>query len=431
MRTRLHLAPVVCLVGALAAGAAAAAFEKGGLIDASPRSAALAGSDFAAGEGLSSGCAAALPELRGPDALGSFGAATRAGLNAVLLRTGGIVGGLGVGASFRNLAAGDTAERTWAAGLGMPVEEVPGLSLGAALKVMEADLHDDNATGFGLDFAIRGRMPVRVEGLEVDAAAGVDDAFGSLAWKSGLREDVARQWRLALAARIDGALAATAEGRLVRGPAAREGIWAFGFEQPLAVRGVDGAIRIGWRDGTARDGTLSAGVGVTVGKGRLEYAIAGAARSQGYLHLASLRWQLGQGDVLEGIATAGAAPGGTASGSGVMPESEMLVASSPWRTFTFTIRPPKGGRIEGWTVLILDRAGGGVWSAEGEGAPPASLDWNGSTQRGVATPAGRYRVQLVVRGPGAIRSVSPAAEFRLVRPPEPARGPEPEAEGGY
>jgi opacity protein-like surface antigen len=344
------------------------------------------------------------------------------------------VEGLGVGASFRNLAAGDTAERMWSAGLGMPVEEVPGLSFGAALKVMEADLYGDYGTGFGLDLSVRAALPVRVEWLEVDAAAGVEDAFGSVNWASGLREDIARQWRMGLAARIDGSLALLAEGRLVRGPSASEGIWAFGLEHALLVRGRACAIRIGWRDGTQRTGTLSAGLGVPLGQGMLEYAIAGAAQSQGYLHMVSARWQLGRAGADAGAgrepASSPSAPASSREGE-VTPESDTLVAPSPYRVFSFPVRAPRAGRVEAWSVVILDAAGGVVWSVEGDGAPPSAVQWNGSTQRGELAPAGRYRCSLVLRGPGTFRSVSPGTGFRLVRPPEPARGAEPEGAGGY
>jgi hypothetical protein len=238
-----------------------------------------------------------------------------------------------------------------------------------------------------------------------------------------------------MAARIDGTLLVLAEGRLVRGASAREGIWAFGLEHALSVRGVGGAIRIGWRDGTGRAGTLSAGLGASWGPATIEYAIVGATRSQGYLHAVSARWQWGTGDIAKPEASRSGSVRGPAVVPGVdgdvIPESGTLVATSPWRSFAFAIRPPRAGRIEGWTVLILDGAGAVVWSAEGDGAPPASLDWNGSTQRGGSAPAGRYSVQLVLRGPGAIRRVSPGRDFRLVRPPEPARGPEPEGPGGF
>jgi len=416
----------------LLARPAAAVFEKGGLIDAAPRSAALAGADFAADEGLAAGCAASLTRLTGPDALASIGASTRADLTSAQLRAGTVLEGLGLGASFRSLADGAAAERTWTAGLGLPVEEVPGLALGAGFKVLEADFPGDHATGFGLDVSVHGRVPVRVEGLELDAAAGVDDAFGGLAWKSGLKEDLSRQMRVGCAARVEGTLLVLAEGRLVRGASAREGIWAFGLEHGLILRGVDGAIRVGWRDGTQRTGTLSAGLGASYGPATVEYAIAGATRSQGYLHLVSVRWRLGAGEVGRGVVRDIAEPVSRVPAEGdVAPESPVLVASGPYRAFGFRLRAPRSGRIEGWTVLILDAAGGVVWSAEGDGAPPSSVEWSGATQRGDAAPAGWYRCQLVLRGPGAFRLVSPGSVFRLVRPPEPARGAEPETEGGF
>jgi len=436
MRTRARIASVLVLAGILAAFPAAAAFEPGGLLDASPRSASLAGSDVAAGGGLAAGCAASLADLRAPDSLGSVGAATRAGLTAAQLSAGAPVNGLGIGISFRSLSAGNAAERTWIAGLGMPVEEVPGLSLGAALKVLEAGFPGDRASGFGLDLSARGRLPVDVEGVELHAAAGLDNAFGGIAWTSGNREDLTRQARAGLAARVDGSLLVLAEGRFVRGPAVREGIWAFGLEHALSVRGVDGALRIGWRDGTERTGTLSAGAGAAWGRATIDYAIVGATRSQGYLHVVSARWRWGEGDLVGDAAKPKAwgsstNPGGHVIGSDVTPESETLVASSPYRAFEFAIRPPRMGRIEGWMVLIVDGTGEVAWSAEGDGAPPASLEWNGSTQRGQAAPAGRYVCQLVLRGPGALRRVSSGWAFRLVRPPERGRGPEPEGEGGF
>ncbi len=420
------------------AGPAVASFEKGGLLGAPPRSVALAGADLALPGAMdaAAGEAASYTLLNVPALVAAYGVTTEGALGGLHVSAGGTWGGLGVAGSFDRRAAGGVSERRIGIGAGVPVEEVPGLSFGARLTLLATDLGGDAASGVAADLSVSLPLPSPVGGLELRGALAADDAFGSLDWESGLEERMARQIRIGAAGRWRDRITGYAEARLIRGPLGREAIGAAGAEYVFAViphpvvGELELAPRLGWRGGDARDGAVTGGLGIARGPVRLDYALAGPTPGQGTLHVLSAGYRL------EGFSTPGtrrmtpatAISGGDAGAA--VPEVPSLRFDTPYTTLRIAVAPPKGFIVETWAVLVLDSRGEVVWSAEGNGVPPGSVEWNGGALNGTAAPAGSYECRLAARGPGAFRSFSAGTPFRLIRPSGKPL-PEPDGPGGF
>src|SRR6185436_5697002 len=109
------------LLAAALAGPAPAAFEKGGVLDADPRSGALGGASAACtrealAPGANPACLALLPA---PSLTGGGGIASAASLAASSIGAGALVEGLGLGAGFSQLVGDSASERTLRAMLGV------------------------------------------------------------------------------------------------------------------------------------------------------------------------------------------------------------------------------------------------------------------------------------------------------------------------
>jgi hypothetical protein len=399
----------------LLAAPAFAAFEKGGVLDTDPRTGALGGATAAStrdalGPGANPAFLALLPA---PAVSGLGGVASAASLASSGLSGGAVVEGLGIGGSFTQVTGTGAAERTIRAAIGIPAGDLPGAAFGAAVKFRDADFGPAKGTGFGLDLGAVSAVPVPWERLAVSAAAGIEDVLGSLDWTNGLSEPVARQSRLGVSARWAGRTTGLVEARFIRAATRNEELLGLGVEQAFTIRGVALALRAGWRDGSLRKAAATGGLGVGYGPVTVDYAIAGAGAAGGAIHLVSATWAFPGGEPWRSGGD-DAAP--TSAQGDAAPENGRVVCDSPYATTRIMIHAPKVELVTGWTVLILDRKGAVVWSAEGDNMPPASLTWSGVAVDGTLVPSGEYKCQLVLRGPGTFQYVSGATRFRLIRP---------------
>ncbi|MEK7765611.1 MAG: hypothetical protein AAB368_05180, partial [bacterium] len=114
-----------------------------------------------------------------------------------------------------------------------------------------------------------------------------------------------------------------------------------------------------------------------------------------------------------------------------VPESGIMRFAGPYQTVRFSLHAPPPGPNGSWALVVLDRRRSAVWTAEGSGAVPTTIEWNGVTAEGDPARPGAYECQLVVRGAGTYQRLSVPAPFRLERAPEAARGPGTEEPGGF
>jgi len=406
--------------------------DPGALTASTSRSAALAGADvaIAGGAPLSAGSVADLARLEGPATLGTGGLATAGGGSAVSVAGGVPVEGIGLATGVTQRVRGDAAERSFGLAAGSPVGGVPGLSVGLGLKGLAASQGGSSAAGFAVDFGATGRFGLRWQGVEVAAAAAVENALGVLTWDSGLKEDVPSRARIGLGV-FRGPVALVTGVTLVRGPAGRGHVWAAGVEHAFAIGdmpgGLTGAARAGWRDGAA-----CAGFGAAWGPVSLDYALAVARHS--LLNSVSVEWRLpGTGfgtPPASAPRRAGSSAAASAGGAAAVrtaeavPESDVLALDSPYRTLSFRVRVPADERARAWVVLVIAPSGAVVWEVTGESEPPATVTWNGASLAGDPVEAGTYVVRLMLRGGSVPVYLSRGKPFRVTAPPvrPPARG---------
>lgn len=418
----------------LAAAPALAAFEKGGVLDADPRSGALGGvMEPGSREAVASGVnPAGLALLTAPALATGGGVSSAASLAASGLSGGALVEGLGLGGGFTQVMGSGIAERTVRAAVGIPAEDLPGAAFGAAVKFRRAEYSGAHATGFGLDLGAVSPVPVPVEALAVTAAAGIEDVLGSLDWSGGLTEPVARQSRIGVSARWAGMLTALTEIRFIRAATRNEEVLGLGLEDAFQVREVALAVRAGWRNGSRREAAFTGGLGAGYGPVTIDYAVAQAGPAGGAIHLVSATWAFAGGESSAAPRFASSSSHRTAGAQGeAVPETDPVVFASPYSVARIQVHAPRVELVTGWTVLILDKAGSVVWSADGEGLPPLGLTWTGVALDGSPAPAGEYRCQLVLKGPGSFQYLSPGARFRIVRPLEPKSAADDDGPGGF
>jgi hypothetical protein len=410
------------------AGPGRAAFEKGGLLDAGPRSAALGGTGVVlGGDAISARAnAAGLVLMGGPQVIGGVGMASAADEVTMVAGAGAMWEGLGLSVLAGQVSSGSAHDRTLQVGLGLPVEELPWLSIGASLKYLASDLVIARATGFGFDASVLTHFGLPWQSVEVTAAAGIEDALAGITWDDGLEEEPARQVRLGAGIQAGRGISVLSEVRMIRGAAARELILGFGLEESFAVLGIPAALRAGYRDGDQREASFTGGFGVRYGPVALDYAIAGMRSSLGWLHTASLTYEFGARAVPR---TAGALSAYPVPLGNVVPEQGDFVLTSLYQTMGFRVRAPRIGTVASWAVLISDAGGSVVWTIEGEGEVPGAVEWAGGVMDGGQAPDGVYACQLVIKGPGTYQYLSPGTTFRLSRPGNNKRKDEEDAGG--
>jgi hypothetical protein len=401
------------------------------MLDEGPRSAALGGASAAlGGDAVTARAnAAGLALMGGPHVIAALGAATEAGVSHAVFGGGTMIEGMGLSALVSQTRSGSAYDRSLMLSIGLPVEELPWFSLGASLKYLTTGMKTGTASGFGFDASVMAHFGLPWQAVEVTVAAGIEDALASLKWDDGLTEDVGRQARLGAGIEAGKGLALLSEIRLIRGTGRPEGILAFGLEEAFRAWGIPAAVRMGWRDGKYREASFTGGFGVRYGAAAFNYALVGETKSLGWLNTASLTFEFGAR--LE-PRTAGAISGYPVPLGGVEPEERTFVLTSPYRSMNFSVRAPRVGRSASWAVLFSDSRGEVVWSAEGEGAVPAVVEWNGGMMDGREAPQGVYSCQLVIRGPGTYQYLSRGATFRISRPRERRKDEtEPEEPGGF
>ena len=408
----------------LAASAAHASFEKGGLLGSGGRSAALGGASIALADDLATARSnpAGLSQMQGAHLFGSREAASRTKDVTTFFGAATMIEGIGV-----SVLASDTSfkvgnERQYAVAAGIPFEEVPWISFGAAIKMLSSNLGVDKADGFGLDGAIMARPSLPWYGAELRMALAVEDALGSISWNDGFSEELKRQVRFGLGVRVGRSLYVLSEFISAEERAGRETITAFGIEQTYELSRIPLSLRGGWRDGDRRDPIFTTGLGVKIGSASLDYAMTGQTESQGVLNLFSIKWNFGGGL----FQIAGQLP--RSLEVWVRPDREIIEVTSPYESMTFAVRYPKAEQISSWAVLLIDKCGEVVWNVEGSGIPPELLTWNGTTIEGAFVPTGSYTCHLLVRGPGAYRYLSKGTGFKVKRAPEPG---DTETPGGF
>ena len=82
----------------------------------------------------------------------------------------------------------------------------------------------------------------------------------------------------------------------------------------------------------------------------------------------------------------------------------------------FQIEATRPGDVESWSLIITDSGGQPIRTLHGQGAPPASLSWNGDTDDGRTIEGGQiYQYQVDLRYPNEGRSSSPPRLFGVNR----------------
>ena len=113
------------------------------------------------------------------------------------------------------------------------------------------------------------------------------------------------------------------------------------------------------------------------------------------------------------------------------PATNPVELSSRYEAAEFQIKAARNSQASTWVVAIMDHCGDVVWDQEGEGQPPASLKWNGTTLQGEPAVPGTYSTVLMLRGPSSLQQVSKTVSFKLKRPLEGIMLPVNEGVGGY
>lgn len=272
-----------------------AAFEKGGLIGTSPRAAAVSGAYAVLADDvlLTKGSPAGLVNMTGPHVQAAGGFTGQTSLTSSSIGVGTMLEGIGVAALAWQISSPGGYERCYMLSTALPIGEAPWLSLGASLKSLWTDLGTDQASGFGFDASLFANPPLPWKPWEVRLSLGLEDALGSLQWKSGLREDLPHKGHVGLGIRWAQSTALLAEYSLAESVLGRERILAVGTESVISMKGLPIAVRAGWRDGMYREASFSAGVGIRVRVVSLDYALVGLTQSQGNLHLLSAKWIFG------------------------------------------------------------------------------------------------------------------------------------------
>jgi hypothetical protein len=406
-----------------------AAYEKGGVLDEGPRAAAIGGAGSALSDDAltARGCPAGLAWLGAPSLAASYGMDSVRDLSSVVMGAGAVYEGVGIGGQYRRTAFGSASEQLVSLGTGIPIEELGWLSVGVGLKFMAVDMKVDRGSGFGLDLGLMGRHALPWDGIELRWAGAVEDAMGGLKWDSGFEEDLSRQSRLGLGVKLGSGTALMSELRRINSILGDETIVAGGIEQVIPAWGAEWALRAGARDGSVRPASVSGGLGVKYGPLLLDYAASQSLGAGGGMeHFVSFSWMLGAGLPLM------AARGGNDDAESVMaPVANPLELKSRYESGEFTVKTPRNSRASTWVVAIMDHCGEVIWDLEGEGQPPASIKWNGTTLRGEPALPGNYSCVVMLRGPSALQQVSKTVPFRLKRPLEAAEIPLPEGAGGF
>jgi len=405
------------------------AYEKGGVLDEGPRAAAIGG----AGSSLSDdaltarGCPAGLAWLGAPSLAAAYGMDSMKDLSSVVMGVGGTYEGVGLGGQYRRTAFKSASEQLISLGTGLPIEELGWLSIGVGVKAMSVDLKVDRASGFGLDMGVMGRHLLPWQGIELRWATAVEDAMGGLNWDSGLQEDLSRQTRLGLGVKLGSGTAVLTELRRINSILGDENIMSGGVEQVISAWGADFALRTGIRDGSLRSASVSGGVGAKYGPIVADYAaVQSLGTGGGIQHLISFSWIMGAG-----LPMLAGKDGGKDAESEMTPVSDPLEFTSRYDSAEFRVKTPRNANASTWVVAIMDHCGEVVWDLEGEGQPPASLKWNGTTLRGDTAAPGTYSCVMMLRGPSSLQQISRTVQFKLERPGASTGVPVPEGAGGF
>jgi len=405
------------------------AYEKGGVLDGGPRAAAIggAGSSLSDDALTAGGCPAGLAWLGAPSLAAAIGMDGVKELSSAVMGAGGTFEGVGLGGQYRRTAFKSASEQLVSLGTGLPIEELGWLSVGVGIKYMAVDMKVDRASGFGLDMGVMGRHALPWNGTELRWAAAVEDAMGGLKWESGFEEDLSRQSRLGLGLKLATGTAILSEVRRINSILGDETIVSGGVEQVISSWGADFALRTGIRDGSARPASVSGGLGVKYGPVSADYAaVQGLGAGGGIEHLISFSWMLGAG--IPVMAGGRGKPGEEAS---MIPVSNPLEFNSIYESAEFSVNTPRNSRPSSWVVAIMDHCGDVIWDLEGEGPPPASLKWNGTTLNGEPAVSGIYSCVLMLRGPSSLQQVSRTSSFKLKRPRDETSIQLPEGAGGF
>ena len=115
----------------------------------------------------------------------------------------------------------------------------------------------------------------------------------------------------------------------------------------------------------------------------------------------------------------------------MIPVSNPLELNSIYESAEFAVNTPRSSRASSWVVAIMDHCGDVIWDLEGEGPPPASLKWNGTTLNGEPAVSGIYSCVLMLRGPSSLQQVSRTSSFKLKRPRDETSIQVQEGAGGF